>query len=153
MNDSERGYTIVRRFDAPKVMLWRAWTDPEHFARWWGTARVEVVDVDMDVRETGEWRATMILEDGSRIPWKGHYVEVTPMERLVVAFTDVPDGDEYDTFTVTFEELDGVTEMTLRQSGGHLTDEEYEEARVGTETFLDEMEALVRDQLKMRHDS
>jgi len=153
MTDSERGYTIVRHFDVPREYLWRAWTDPEQFARWWGTAQVDVVDVDLDVRDEGEWRATMILQDGRQIPWSGTYIEVRPMDRLVVAFTDVPDGDEYDYFTVTFAERDGGTEMTLRQWGGHLTDEQYEEARVGTNSFLDEMETLVRDQLKMRHDS
>lgn len=153
MSDAERGYTIVRHFDAPRELLWRAWTDPEHFARWWGTAQVDVVDVDLDVRDEGGWRATMILQDGRQIQWSGKYTEVRPMDRLVVAFTDVPDGDEFDYFTVSFADRDGGTEMTLRQSGGHLTDEEYEEARVGTNSFLDEMDALVRDQLKMRHDS
>ena len=153
MSDTERGYTIVRHFDAPRELLWRAWTDPEHFARWWGSAQVDVVDVDLDVRDEGEWRATMILQDGRQIPWSGTYIEVRPMDRLVVAFTDVPDGDEFDYFTVTFEDRDGGTEMTLRQWGGHLTNEEYEQARVGTNSFLDEMEALVQEQLKMRHDS
>jgi uncharacterized protein YndB with AHSA1/START domain len=153
MSDSERGYTIVRTIQAPRELVWRAWTDPERFARWWGTAQVRVEDVEMDVRTGGGWRNRMILDDGTEILWSGEYREAVPQERLVLAFTDVPGGTEFDVFTVTLVERDGATEMTLRQSGGHLTDEEYEEAKIGTASFLDELAAIVEEDLKMRHES
>jgi uncharacterized protein YndB with AHSA1/START domain len=153
MSDSERGYTIVRTIQAPRELVWRAWTDPERFARWWGTAQVRVEDVEMDVRTGGGWRNRMILDDGTEILWSGEYREAVPEERLVLAFTDVPGGTEFDVFTVTLVERDGATEMTLRQSGGHLTDEEYEEAKIGTTSFLDELAAIVEEDLKMRHES
>jgi uncharacterized protein YndB with AHSA1/START domain len=153
MSDSERGYTIVRTIQAPRELVWRAWTDPERFARWWGTAQVRVEDVEMEVRTGGGWRNRMILDDGTEILWSGEYREAVPQERLVLAFTDVPGGTEFDVFTVTLVERDGATEMTLRQSGGHLTDEEYEEAKIGTASFLDELAAIVEEDLKMRHES
>jgi uncharacterized protein YndB with AHSA1/START domain len=96
----------------------------------------------------------MVLPDGETIDWVGHYLEVAPPERLVLDFTDRPDIPEYDLFTITLHEDGATTHMTLRQSGGHLSDEEYEQARIGTASFVDAIEDLLRDEiLKMRHDT
>ncbi|MGZ6545245.1 MAG: SRPBCC family protein [Actinomycetota bacterium] len=154
MSDTERGYTITRTFHAPRELVWRAWTEPAQFARWFGGGRTRVQDVAMDVRPGGRWQATMVLADGTEIHWYGRFDALEEPQRLVMAFTDGTGApEEFDFFTVTLTEVDGRTEMTLRQSGGHLTDEEYEQARQGTASFLDEMAALLADELKMRHDT
>lgn len=155
MSDAERGYTIVRRFDATPDMVWAAWTTPEHFAAWWGGADMRVEDVELDVRTGGEWRARMVLPNGHEIPWSGTYHEVVPDERLVL---DLDDGTgepgETELFTVTIAPYgDGGSELTLTQSGGHLSDEEYERARIGTNSFLDTMEELFRETIKGRHEN
>ena len=80
-------------------------------------------------------------------------MEVSPPERLAMELTDQPGGTEFDRYTVTLTERGDVTDMVLRQSGGHLTDEEYEEAKVGTSSFMDSMADLLKQEiLKMRHD-
>jgi uncharacterized protein YndB with AHSA1/START domain len=155
MSDTERGYTIVRTLQAPRDLVWEAWTTPEHFAVWFGTAEVEMRDVELDVRPGGAWHGTMLIPAQDRvINWRGFFREVEEPSRLVMDLTDDTGGpDEYETYTVTFVAVgDDVTEMTVRQSGGHLSDEEYEHARAGTNSFLDSMEALLQEQLKMRHE-
>ena len=79
----ERELVITRVYDAPRELVFRAWTDPKHMARWWGpkhfTNRVE----QMDVRPGGAWRIVMCAPDGSEYPAQGVYREIVPPERLV----------------------------------------------------------------------
>jgi len=106
----------------------------------------------MDARVGGKWKATMVIDNGRTIEWAGHFPELSPPDRLVMAFTDQGVlGEEFELFTVTLTEVDGGTEMVLRQSGGHLSDEEYEFAKKGTASFIDRMEALLARQMKPRH--
>jgi uncharacterized protein YndB with AHSA1/START domain len=150
---SERGYTIVRTFDAPRGAVWEAWTRPEHFATWFGTDAAEMRDVDLDVRPGGAWRGMMMVPDHEPMPWSGVYREVTEPEFLVMDITDGTGGEgEYETYTVVLTEVDGRTEMTLRQSGGHLSDEEYERAKAGTNSFMDTLEGLL-PAIKARHET
>ena len=150
---SERGYTITRTFDAPREAVWEAWTTPEHFAVWFGTDQVPVEDVDLDVRPGGAWSAVMIYE-GGRINWSGAYIEVVEPEKLVVDITDGTGAEgEYERYTLILMDAgDGKTEVTLSQSGGHLTDEEYEQAKEGTSAFLDSLEGLLPT-IKARHET
>jgi uncharacterized protein YndB with AHSA1/START domain len=152
--NAERGYTITRVFaGATPQMVWDAWTTPERFAHWWGTADTKVEDVAMDVRPGGAWRARMVLPDRS-IDWAGEFLELDPPRRLVMTVTDAPDEPSTERFTVTIDPEGDDTRMTVRQSGGNLPDDEYERARVGTNSFLDSMEQLLHDEvLKMRHDT
>jgi uncharacterized protein YndB with AHSA1/START domain len=142
---SDRGYTITRTFDAPRDLVWQAWTDPKQFGVWFGGPTAQMLDMAMDVRVGGAWSATMVLPDGGTIPWAGQFLEVSPTDRLVMTLSDQGVlGTEYDVFTVTLTDLAaGSTELVLRQSGGHLTDEQYGEAMHGTGTFLDAMAALL----------
>jgi uncharacterized protein YndB with AHSA1/START domain len=150
---SERGYTIVRPFDAPRDVVWEAWTDPEQFAIWFGTDAAEMRDVALDVRPGGAWRGTMVVPDHEPMPWSGVFREVAAPELLVMDLTDgTGDEGEYETYTVVLTEVDGGTEMTLRQSGGHLSDEEYERAKAGTDSFMDTLEGLL-PAIKARHET
>ena len=98
----------------------------------------------MDVREGGAWSGTMIVPEGHEIPWSGRYLEVIEPGRLVIAVSDeVVLGEEYVVMTVTLTDLGDKTEMILRQSGGHLTDDQYEQAREGSATFIERMAELV----------
>ena len=139
--NAARGYTITRVFEAPRQLVWNAWTQPEQFAQWFGLEGSGMKDVEMDVRPGGTWRGTMLIPEGSDIHWLGLYLEVDEPERLVVAITDQePLVEPYETLTAVFSDAGDKTEMHLRQSGGNLSDEQYEEAKVGTNAFLDRME-------------
>jgi uncharacterized protein YndB with AHSA1/START domain len=136
------GITITRVFDAPRELVFRAWTEPERFARWFGLADSEVPPstVSMDLRPGGAWRATMFAgPDRREIRWWGVYHEVVPPERLVFTISDQP-GDEAEVVTVVLTELgDGKTEMVFHQGGGHLSAEEYPRAKQGWSGFFERM--------------
>lgn len=141
--DHTRGYTLTRRFDAPRPLVWQAITQPELFAQWFGTA-VATVDVHQwDLKPGGLWRATMHYK-GNELPWSGRFDEVDEPERLVFTFTDAPEvGDAYELLTFTLTEQGNGTELVLRQSGGSLSDEEYRQAKEGTATFVDALANVV----------
>jgi uncharacterized protein YndB with AHSA1/START domain len=145
MAEPEPGITITRVFGAPRELVWREWTEPERFADWFGTraAHVPPESVAMDVRPGGAWRLTMAAgAEHPEIRWAGEYREVVPPERLVFTVTDRPDGGEYELITVELTDLgDGRTRMDFRQTGGHLTPEEYEGAGQGWGKFFDDVDA------------
>jgi uncharacterized protein YndB with AHSA1/START domain len=124
-----RMLVLTRIFDAPRELVWKVWTDPTHFARWFGTPPVTapVSAISMDVRPGGEWRATMISEvDGTTHPFVGIYREVEEPRRLVFTLDNPQDRSDpkVEVVTVTFTERDGKTEMTFQQVG-HLPEEVY----------------------------
>jgi uncharacterized protein YndB with AHSA1/START domain len=143
------GLTITRVFKAPRQLVFDAWTNPAHFARWFGgdTVTVPLDSVSMDLRPGGTWKATMLIPEspetpgGREIKWVGEYVEVDPPERLVLTLSDGPEDREI--VTVVLAEVDGGTQMVCHQGGGHLTAEQYEEARRGWQVFFDAMTELV----------
>jgi uncharacterized protein YndB with AHSA1/START domain len=92
----EKQFTITRVFDAPREMIWRAWTDPDEAAAWWHPRGVVTPreSVELDVRPGGRYRYTMIAPDGSEYPTVGTYREVVPLERLVFTWGSPGDPDE-----------------------------------------------------------
>lgn len=139
------GITITRTFEAPRELVWAAWTTPPQFAVWFGTDAVEVpVDsVSMDVRPGGTWSARMQLPDGPAVDWAGEYVEVVPPERLVLTITDDPAVAAREPVTVALEDVGGATRMTMTQSGEHLTPEQRERTAEGWNGFFDVMARIL----------
>ena len=137
--------TIVRTFAATPQSVFDTWVTPASFAAWWGGSGVQVPldSVSMDVRPGGGWTATMIIGDGvPDIHWFGEFVEVERPDRLVLTLADRP-GDARALVTVTFAAVDGGTEMHFRQTGGPMTQDEYDRATAGWQTFFDTMETLL----------
>jgi uncharacterized protein YndB with AHSA1/START domain len=110
---------ITREFDAPRHLVFAAWTTPELVKRWWHANRGEVTVVEIDLRVGGKWRQVMVTPDGFEVAFHGEYREIVPNERLVSneTYEGVPDGvSEADATTVntaTFVEENGVTLVTL----------------------------------------
>jgi uncharacterized protein YndB with AHSA1/START domain len=132
--------TITRTFNAPRDLIFAAWTDPAQFGSWFGTAATTVTDVQMDVRVGGAWSARMILGEGNEIPWHGTFTEIDPPSHLAMTLADRP-GDEFDPITVDLVEVDGGTLMTFKQYGDHMDDAGYAGAEKGWQAFFDDLAA------------
>jgi uncharacterized protein YndB with AHSA1/START domain len=108
---------ITREFDAPKELIWKAWTTPELVRQWWHANRGEVTVAEIDLRVGGKWRSVMVTtEGGIEVGFHGEYREIEPYDRLVSteAYEGVPNPDENATLnTVTLEETDGRTLVTV----------------------------------------
>lgn len=111
---------ITRTFDAPRSLVFRLWTQPEHLARWWGPKGFATVECATDVRPGGAWFRRIRSPDGALYSKRGVYREVVAPERLVFTYVnedaDGTAGPET-LVTVTFEEHGAKTKLTLHQSG------------------------------------
>src|SRR5918998_1505464 len=107
---------IEREFDAPKDLVYRAYTTPELVKRWYHANRGEVTVTEIDLRVGGKWRYAMVA-DGMEIAFHGEYREIVPNERLVS--TEGFEGAEADypgeatVNTATFDEKDGKTTLRI----------------------------------------
>jgi len=116
---ADRTLTITRVFDAPRELVFRAWTDKQHAMMWWGPKHHPATQVDMDVKPGGRWRHCLkSVETGKDLWHGGSFREVVPPERLVFTFAWEESGERgLETLvTVTFEDLDGKTRMTMHQT-------------------------------------
>jgi uncharacterized protein YndB with AHSA1/START domain len=109
---------ITREFDAPKHLVYKAWTTPELVKRWWHAKRGEVTIAEIDLRVGGRWRSVMVTDDGSEVAFHGEYREIVPNERIVSTevYEGMPQGDgpeEGTLNTATFAEADGRTTLTI----------------------------------------
>ncbi len=104
---------ITREFDAPKDLVWRAWTTPELIKRWWNAKRGEVTVAEVDLRVGGAWRYVMIADGGQEVGFHGEYREIVPGERIVSTevFEGMPDAESLNTLTLT--EQEGRTTLTV----------------------------------------
>jgi uncharacterized protein YndB with AHSA1/START domain len=115
----DRTLTITRVFDAPRALVWKAWTDPRHLANWWGPRWHPAEAIAADVRTGGRWRHCLRgVEDGSELWHHGTFREVTPPERLVFTFVWEEEGERgrENVVTITFSEQGGKTLMHFTQS-------------------------------------
>jgi uncharacterized protein YndB with AHSA1/START domain len=138
--DDRRGeLTVSRVVDAPRDLVWQAFTEPEHLAAFWGgpDITVPVESVTMDVRAGGSFELTMVASDGAEYPNRGEYVEVDKPSRIV--FTELDTGI---TATITFAVLGDKTEVTIHQVG---VPERFlgPEAEAGFAAMFDKLEALL----------
>jgi uncharacterized protein YndB with AHSA1/START domain len=110
---------ITREFDAPRHLVYKAFTTPELVKRWWHANRGEVTVAEIDLRVGGRWRYVSVTPDGAEVAFHGEYLELVPDERVVSTelYEGVPEGvSEEDATTVntaTFTEAGGRTMLTL----------------------------------------
>ncbi len=104
---------LTRSIDAPRRVVFEAWSRPEHVSRWWGPRGFTLSACEMDFRAGGRFRYVMRGPDGAEYPFDGVYDEIVPPERIVFTGTV---GDEEIRTTVTFAEHGGRTTLTVRQT-------------------------------------
>jgi uncharacterized protein YndB with AHSA1/START domain len=108
---------ITRQFDAPRSVVFKAWTEPEHLVRWLGPKDFSASAVRIDLRPGGAWSAVITSAEGKSYGMAGIYREIAPPDRLVFTFAWDEDKAEQMLIALTFRERDGRTEMTFRQTG------------------------------------
>ena len=132
VNEIERELVITRTFDAPRELVWKAWTEPERFMRWWGPKIFTSPRCEIDLRVGGRFLWCMRWPDGRENYTTGEYVEIVPLERLIytTTFADA-DGNAVPAsyysmgddiafemkVTVVLVDNDGKTTMTLTHAG------------------------------------
>jgi uncharacterized protein YndB with AHSA1/START domain len=141
---------VSRTFEAPLELLWKAWTEPEHFMKWYGPKDFTAPTCEIDLREGGRHLWSMLSPDGTQMYFTGNYKEVVPMERLV--FTDSMSDAEGNVMgmgegmpesmdvTVTFVHADGKTTVTVSHVG-YGAGAEY--AGTGWEQAFDKLTAVL----------
>lgn len=125
MDDYKKELTITRIFDAPRELVWKAWTDEKMIKKWWGPRGVTNPTCEWDAKPGGKIYIVMLAgkelgpAEGMKWPMKGTFKEVTPQSRLVFFGGAMDDVDRAsDTFieqeiTVDFVDLGSKTKMNL----------------------------------------
>jgi len=111
---SDREILIAREFDAPRHLVFKAWTTPELVMRWWSGHRGEMRLAEIDFRVGGAWRYVMIATGGHEVGFHGEYREIVPDERIVwtEVYEGAPEGEPAEC-TATFTESGGRTTLAL----------------------------------------
>lgn len=110
---TDRQILITREFDAPRHLVYRAWTEPELVRRWWHANRGEITVMEIDLRVGGGWRYVMVAEGGFEVGFHGEFREIVSDERIVSTevYEGMPEAAALN--TLTFAESDGRTTLTL----------------------------------------
>ena len=104
---------ITREFDAPRHLVFLAWTTPELIKRWWSGGRGEVTTADVDLRPGGRWRYVLAAGDGTEAAFHGEYLQIVPDEQIVSTevYEAIPDAEAVTTLMLT--EMGGRTRLTM----------------------------------------
>jgi uncharacterized protein YndB with AHSA1/START domain len=110
---SDTEILITRVFDAPRHLVYRAWTTPELIRRWWSGDQGEVVSIEVDLRVGGAWRYVMTANAGFEVAFHGEYREIVPNQRLVTTeiYEGAPEAEAVT--TATFNEAEGRTTVRV----------------------------------------
>jgi uncharacterized protein YndB with AHSA1/START domain len=107
---SDTQILMTREFDAPRHLVFRAWTTPDLIRRWWSGEQGEVTSVEVDLRVGGTWRYVMVAHGGFEVAFHGEYQEIVTGERIVS--TDVFEG---------MPDAPAISTMSLTETGGRTT--------------------------------
>jgi uncharacterized protein YndB with AHSA1/START domain len=133
---------LSRVFDAPRSLVWEAWSKAEYVKRWFTPAPLTTPRCEVDLRTGGIFYLVMKMPDGVELPMDARFVEVVPLERIVFAAT-IHGGVEVHT-TVTFADEDaGTTRLDVHQVYSHETDA-TRGAPQGWKATLDQLAEVVR---------
>jgi len=110
MEVSDREIVSRRVLNAPREMVFKAWTDPEILAKWWGPKGFKNTFQEFDLRPGGTWRFIMHGPNGVDYPNQSVFVEIVPNERIVLDHVVAPRFR----LTATFEDQGGKTKLTFR---------------------------------------
>jgi uncharacterized protein YndB with AHSA1/START domain len=145
--EAAEGFVIARTFAAPRALVWKAWTESDRLARWWGPKDFAILSCTVDLRPGGVFHYHLRSPDGQDVWGRFVYREIVAPERLVfiVSFSDEKGGVTRHPWsatwplhilsTVTFAEHDGKTTVTVRWVPHAATDTERETFDAGRESM------------------
>jgi len=113
---SDEQILITREFNAPRHLVYKAWTTPELVRRWWSADLGAMTVAEIDLRVGGRWRYVMVANEGFEVAFHGEYREIVPNERIVsTEVYEVEGASDEDAAlnTLTFTETDGRTTLAL----------------------------------------
>lgn len=144
MDATANTLTIVRIFNAPRELLFAAWTDPDQLARWWGPAglRSPRERISIDAQVGGVWSAPMVMDDGSaEFPATGTFTRMDPPNALEMREGPTAMFPFASSITVSFDDVGGATKMTIVQ---HFDTESFDfgDSKDGWGTSLEKLRAL-----------
>lgn len=115
-DSSDREIVVSRVFDAPRELVWDAWTDPKQLVQWWGPRGFTTTIHEMDLKPGGAWELTMHGPDGANYPNHSVFVEVLKPERIIYRLEGGREGEGGVCFlqTWTFEVLGEQTRLTMK---------------------------------------
>lgn len=151
--EKQKTISIKRTFNLPLNTVWKAWSEPESFKKWWGPKEYTCPDCTIDFKVGGKFLASMQGEDGKKIWSTGTYKEIIPQKKIVVtdsfadstgkivpaSFYNMPEMELELLVTVEFEEVDGKTNLSLQHVG--ISPEMYDECIKGWQSSLDKFES------------
>jgi uncharacterized protein YndB with AHSA1/START domain len=116
-NERKQELVLERTFNAPRDLVFKVWTDPEHLAKWWGPEGFTTTVETLELRPGGNLLLTMNAANGLIIPTKGVFQEIVQNEKLVFttsSFEDERGNAQLEVLnTVTLTEENGRTKLTL----------------------------------------
>jgi uncharacterized protein YndB with AHSA1/START domain len=110
---SDTEILITREFDAPAELVFEVWTTPEHVRNWWGWETDPMTVCEIDLRVGGKWRYVAHNDDYGDVDFYGEYLEIERPHRLVTTEIFAPYPDSPAVTTLTLDEDDGLTRMTI----------------------------------------
>lgn len=134
---SEREFRVERVFDAPRTLVFAAYTDPDVISEWWGPHGTTTIVDEMEAATGGRWRFVIRNSDGTETGFRGTYREVTPPERIVQTFEWEGLPGHVCVETATFEDLGEQTKI-VTTSIFHLGEERDGMLESGMERGLNE---------------
>ncbi|TMB91273.1 MAG: ATPase [Chloroflexi bacterium] len=142
---SDTQILITREFDAPRHLVYKAYTTPELIKRWWSGDRGVVTSVDVDLRVGGTWRYVMTANEGFEVAFHGEFREIVTDDRIVSTevFEGMPDAQAVD--TATFVENAGRTTLSILVQH---TNREHRDAHInsgmeaGLQEAMDDLEEV-----------
>ncbi|MHB1220028.1 MAG: SRPBCC family protein [Alphaproteobacteria bacterium] len=155
-------FVISRTYDAPRDVMWRLWTDCAHLKHWWGPKGFKIGTCRMDLRPGGTFLYSMVAPDGSEMWGKWVFREINAPHSMtvLVSFSDkdagitrhpmAPTWPRQNLSTMTMEEKDGKTTVTVRWTAYEATKEEqdtfdagHDSMRQGFTGTFDQLEAYI----------
>jgi uncharacterized protein YndB with AHSA1/START domain len=113
---SDRELIVTRVFNAPRSLVFEAWTKPEHLAHWWGPKGFTLPSCELDFRPGGTYRLCMRSPEGQDLWVRGVYREIVVPARIVWTSRREEEPGSEKLMTITFEDEGGKTRVTVRQA-------------------------------------